>query len=88
MVPSFFSAAGARFTVIRLTGNFRPQAFTAARTRSRDSRTAASGSPTTSKAGSPPERAHSTTTPYPAIPLRPRERMLTTMLVTSLYYHN
>ena len=61
-VPSFRSRAGARFTVMRLTGNFAPQFFTAARTRSRDSFTAASGRPTTSKPGSPPDRKHSTDT--------------------------
>ena len=47
---------------MRLTGNLAPQFFTAARTRSRASRTAASGRPTTSKAGSPPERKHSALT--------------------------
>ena len=62
-MPSFFSAAGARFTVTRLTGNLSPAAFTAERTRSRASFTAASGRPTTSKAGRPPLRAHSTATP-------------------------
>ena len=61
-VPSFRTRAGARFTVMRLTGNFAPQFFTAARTRSRDSLTAASGRPTMSKAGRPPERKHSTVT--------------------------
>ena len=61
-VPSLRTRAGARFTVMRLTGNFSPQFFTAARTRSRASFTAASGRPTTSKAGSPPEITHSTDT--------------------------
>ena len=61
-VPSLRTRAGARFTVMRLTGNLAPQFFTAARTRSRDSLTAASGRPTMSKAGSPPERKHSTVT--------------------------
>ena len=61
-VPSFRRRAGARFTVMRLTGNWTPQFFTAARTRSRASFTAASGRPTTSKAGSPPESMHSTVT--------------------------
>ena len=78
-VPAFFWPAGARFTVMRLTGNLAPQFFTAARTRSRASRTAASGRPTMSKAGSPPERKHSALTSYPATPLRPRERTVTTM---------
>ena len=38
---------------MRLTGKRKPLFFTAARTRSRDSFTAASGKPTTSKAGRP-----------------------------------
>ena len=61
-VPSLRRPAGARFTVMRLTGYLDPQFFTAARTRSRASRTAASGRPTMSKAGRPPERKHSTLT--------------------------
>ena len=52
-VPDFFRLAGARFTVIRLTGKFIPLLLTAARTRSRASFTAASGSPTISKPGMP-----------------------------------
>lgn len=76
---AFFCPAGARFTVIRLTGNLAPQFFTAARTRSRASRTAASGRPTMSKAGSPPERKHSALTAYPAMPFSPRERTVTTI---------
>ena len=53
--------------------------ITAARTRSRASRTAASGRPTMSKAGRPPERKHSAATSYPAMPVRPRERTVVTM---------
>ena len=56
VVPAFFLSAGARLTVTRLTGNSRPQFLMEARTRSRASRTAASGRPTTSNWGSPPER--------------------------------
>ena len=78
-VPSLRRPAGARFTVMRLTGYFAPQFFTAARTRSRASFTAASGSPTMSKAGRPPERKHSTLTSYPLMPLSPSERTVTTM---------
>ena len=61
-VPAFFRWAGARFTVMRDTGKVKPQFFTAARTRSRASFTAASGRPTMSKAGRPPDRSHSTRT--------------------------
>mgnify|MGYP000140457307 CR=1 FL=1 len=59
---SFFRPAGARFTVMRETGNFTPQFFTAARTRSRDSLTAVSPRPTMSNAGKPPDKKHSTVT--------------------------
>ena len=61
-VPTFFTWAGARLTVIRLTGKEKPQFLMAARTRSRASFTAASGRPTTVKAGSPPDRSHSALT--------------------------
>ncbi len=60
--PSLRLSAGARFMVMRLTGKSNPQFFSAARTLSRDSFTAASGRPTTSKAGRPPERSVSTST--------------------------
>lgn len=62
MVPAFFVSAGARFTVRRQTGNFSPAFLMAAWTRSRASRTAASGNPTTSKPGSPCDIEHSTDT--------------------------
>ena len=78
-VPSFRTRAGARLTVMRLTGNLAPQFFTAARTRSRDSFTAASGRPTTSNPGSPPDRKHSTDTSYPVMPVRPSDRTVTIM---------
>jgi len=61
-VPIFFTWAGARLTVIRLTGKVKPQFLTAERTRSRASFTAASGRPTMVKAGRPPDRSHSTDT--------------------------
>ena len=54
-VPIFLILAGARFTVIRLVGNVMPLFLVAARTRSRASFTAASGKPTMSNAGRPPE---------------------------------
>ena len=85
-VPSLRRPAGARFTVMRLTGYLAPQFFTAARTRSRASFTAVSGRPTMSKAGRPPERKHSTLTSYPLMPFRPRDRAVTTMPIYPLTY--
>ena len=51
--PAFLRSAGARFTVIRRSGNSKPELSSAARTRSRDSCTAASGRPTIVNAGRP-----------------------------------
>ena len=62
MVPDFRVPAGARLTVIRLTGNLKPLLRMAERMRSRASLTAASGRPTTSKAGRPGDRSLSTAT--------------------------
>ena len=61
-VPAFFLSAGARFTVMRLTGKEKPLFFMAALTRSRASFTAASGRPTISKPGRPLEIYTSTAT--------------------------
>ncbi len=61
--PGFLLSAGARFTVSLLTGKRKPLFFIAARTRSRASLTAASGSPTMSKPGSPFDMYTSTSTP-------------------------
>jgi hypothetical protein len=52
-LPSLTRSAGARLTVMRFGGKARPMEVKAARTRSRLSVTALSGSPTTVKAGSP-----------------------------------
>ena len=60
--PTFFRWAGARFTVMRLTGKAKPQFLMAERTRSRASVTAASGRPTMVKAGRPPDRSNSAVT--------------------------
>ena len=57
---------------MRLTGNLKPLFLIAARTRSRDSFTAVSGSPTISKAGRPLEMLIYTLTGYPPTPLTPR----------------
>ena len=62
-MPAFFLSAGARFTVMRLTGKRKPLFLTAACTRCLLSFTAASGSPTMSKAGRPLEMSTSTVTP-------------------------
>ena len=64
-MPVFFRLAGARFTVIRLTGKLRPLLLAAARTRSRASFTAASGKPTMSNPGRPLEMKHSAVTRLP-----------------------
>ena len=60
--PSLRVSAGAKLTVIRRTGISYPEFRTAARTRSRASRTPASGSPTTAKVGMPGLTSTSTST--------------------------
>ena len=60
--PDLRTPPGARLTVMRRWGHSRPDDNTAARTCSRDSRTAASGSPTTWYAGRPDETWTSTVT--------------------------
>ena len=70
--PSFLRSAGARLTVSRSAGKEKWQLRSAARTRSRDSRTAASGRPTISKAGMPGARLTSVVTTNPSMPARPR----------------
>ena len=61
---------GARFTVTRRVGHGRWHDNSAARTRSRDSGTAASGSPTTVKPGRPDDTWTSTDTERPSTPYR------------------
>ena len=73
--------------MIRLTGKAKPQFLMAARTRSRASFTAASGRPTTVKAGSPPDRSPSAETSYPVTPCSPRDRTLhTTVFPPDLFF--
>ena len=67
-VPSLRTSAGARLTVTRLSGNVYPLLRTAARTRSRASCTATSGSPTTLKPGNPWAMSTSTSTAAPSSP--------------------
>lgn len=66
--PSFLMLAGARLTVIFLTGNWKPLFLRAARTRSRLSRTVASGNPTMENCGNPDERSTSTSTRWASMP--------------------
>ena len=61
---------GARLTVTRRRGHGSPLERRAARTRSRDSRTAASGRPTMVKPGRPLETWTSTETDWPTAPVR------------------
>ena len=77
--PSFFRSAGARFTVMRRSGKSKPQLRAAARTRSLDSFTEASGSPTISKAGSPLDRSHSHNTGTPSMPRSPAANTFATI---------
>ena len=71
--PPLRSPDGARFTVTRRRGQLRPLDKRAARTRSRDSRTAASGRPTTVNPGRPFETWTSTNTMVPSTPERTAE---------------
>ena len=67
-LPALRNDEGARFTVIRCDGHGAPLVVTAARTRSRASRQAASGRPTTAKAGRPWLTWTSTRTDRPSTP--------------------
>ena len=66
--PALRTSAGARFTVTRCSGNLKPVLRMPARTRSRASCTAVSGSPTTLNAGSPLLVFTSTSTGMPSMP--------------------
>ena len=66
--PSFFISAGAKFTVIFLTGKSKPEFFIAATTLSLASLTAVSGSPTIEKTGNPDAISTSTSIRYASIP--------------------
>ena len=68
--PTFRRSAGARFAVIRRSGKSKPQLINAARTRSRASRTAASGRPTIWNTGRPRWTSTSTRTGRAEIPSR------------------
>ena len=61
-VPPFRTSAGARLTVIRCGGKWKPEFRMAVRTRSRLSLTLVSGRPTRLKLGNPYDTSTSTTT--------------------------
>src|SRR5262249_34807631 len=66
--PCLGRCAGSRLTVIRCCGQRSPELTIAARTRSRDSCTEASGKPETTRLGRPAATSASTTTSCPATP--------------------
>jgi hypothetical protein len=68
--PAFLTCAGARLTVSRFCGKSSPEFSSAARTRSRDSRMARSGSPTRVNVGSPRRSSTSTVTSCGRTPSR------------------
>ena len=74
--PALRRSAGARFAVIRRCGNSKPLLTIAARTRSRDSRTAASGRPTSANDGSPRRTSASTRTSRASTPSRLKVRAI------------
>jgi hypothetical protein len=76
---TFWALEGARFAVILSSGQGRALERIAARTRSRASRTAASGSPTMVKPGRPFETWTSTETGLPTAPFRVAEATAASM---------
>src|SRR5690606_25589408 len=66
--PTLRMSAGARLTVMRSPGNGKPELRMAVRTRSRLSRTVASGRPTTVRPGSPGDTSTSTDTATGSMP--------------------
>src|SRR5687767_1780695 len=79
-LESFGSSAGARLTVMRRAGNSKWPWLSAARTRSRASRTSASGRPTMWNAGSPGPRCTSTVTSGASIPASARLATVATVI--------
>ena len=77
--PALRMSAGARLTVTRLCGNSKPELRMALRTRSRLSRTDASGRPTIVKPGRPNETSTSTWTAQASIPKTAAVRMQASM---------
>lgn len=74
--PYFGRVAGSRLRVIRRFGHFWPELTMAARTRSRASCRAVSGSPEITTPGSPGARSASTSTTCPVTPTRPTQSTL------------
>ena len=70
-LPCFGSVAGERASVMRRAGQVSPEFTTAARTRSRDSASAASGSPTSDTPGRPWPMSASISTTSPSTPRSP-----------------
>src|SRR6476661_853595 len=66
--PALRTSAGARFTVMRCGGNWNPELRIALLTRSRLSRTLASGRPTIVKEGNPNDTSTSTCTAHASTP--------------------
>src|SRR5688572_23479481 len=79
-LESFGSSAGARFTVMRRAGNSKCAWLSAARTRSRASRTSVSGKPTIWNDGSPGPRCTSTLTSGASIPASARLATVATVM--------
>src|SRR5712692_396350 len=80
-LPSLARSAGAKLTVMRLGGSANPSALSAARTRSRDSATVLSGSPTTMKFGKPPAMVTCTSTSSTSMPWKATVRMRATKML-------
>src|SRR3954463_8157897 len=72
-------SAGARFAVIRCCGYRKPEFVSAERTRSLDSRTAASGRPTMVNEGRPEPMSTSTCTGSAFTPIRAKVRAIANM---------
>ena len=80
--PSFFTSAGARLIVTLRQGNSKPQFFIADITRSFDSRTVPSGSPTMAKLGSMSVISASMSISIASIPIKAIERIFDSMTRT------
>jgi hypothetical protein len=80
-LESFGNSAGARLTVMRRAGNSKCTWLSAARTRSRASRTSASGNPTMWNAGRPGPRCTSTLTSGASMPASARLATVATVMV-------